>query len=267
MSGEERAVTSYRSFADHVLPRVRAGGYNTVQLMAVMEHSYYASFGYHVTNFFAVSSRCGSPEDLKYLVDRAHALGLRVLLDVVHSHASSNVTDGLNGFDFGQPSADSYFHAGPRGYHSLWDSRCFAYGNWEVLRFLLSNLRWWVEEYRFDGFRFDGVTSMLFRHHGIHRAFSGHYHEYFGDDTDVEACVYLMLANELVHALLPGATTIAEDVSGMPTLALPLSEGGMGFDYRLAMSIPDRWWGRGGDGWARRKRLTGVLTVSGPLHL
>ncbi|CAA7391260.1 unnamed protein product [Spirodela intermedia] len=241
MSGSEPQVSSYREFADNVLPRIRANDYNTIQLMAIMEHSYYASFGYHVTNFFAVSSRSGTPEDLKYLIDKAHSLGLRVLMDVVHSHASNNVTDGLNGYDVGQGSQDSYFHSGDRGYHKLWDSRLFNYANWEVLRFLLSNLRWWLEEFRFDGFRFDGVTSMLYHHHGIDMGFTGNYNEYFSEATDVDAVVYMMLANCLVHNLLPDATVIAEDVSGMPTLCRPISEGGVGFDYRLAMAIPDKW--------------------------
>ncbi|KAK9946818.1 hypothetical protein M0R45_012261 [Rubus argutus] len=241
MSSSEPRINSYREFADDVLPRIQANNYNTVQLMAVMEHSYYASFGYHVTNFFAVSSRSGTPEDLKYLIDKAHSLGLRVLMDVVHSHASNNVTDGLNGFDVGQCSQESYFHAGDRGYHKLWDSRLFNYANWEVLRFFLSNLRWWLEEYQFDGFRFDGVTSMLYHHHGINMAFTGNYCEYFTEATDVDAVVYLMLANDLIHKMLPSATVIAEDVSGMPALGRPVSEGGVGFDYRLAMAIPDKW--------------------------
>ncbi|CAL5205530.1 unnamed protein product [Lathyrus oleraceus] len=241
MSSSEPRINSYREFADDILPRIRENNYNTVQLMAVMEHSYYASFGYHVTNFFAVSSRSGSPEDLKYLIDKAHSLGLNVLMDVIHSHASNNVTDGLNGFDVGQSSQQSYFHAGDRGYHKLWDSRLFNYANWEVLRFLLSNLRWWLEEYKFDGFRFDGVTSMLYHHHGINMAFTGDYNEYFSEETDVDAVVYLMLANSLVHDILPDATVIAEDVSGMPGLCRPVSEVGIGFDYRLAMAIPDKW--------------------------
>ncbi|KAL8135755.1 hypothetical protein AgCh_010397 [Apium graveolens] len=241
MSSSEPRVSSYREFADNILPRIKANNYNTVQLMAVMEHSYYGSFGYHVTNFFAVSSRSGTPEDLKYLIDKAHSIGLRVLMDIVHSHVSNNVTDGLNGFDVGQSSQDSYFHTGDRGYHQLWDSRLFNYANWEVLRFLLSNLRWWLEEYKFDGFRFDGVTSMLYHHHGINIEFTGNYNEYFSESTDVDAVVYLMLANNLIHSLLLDATVVAEDVSGVPGLGRPVLEGGIGFDYRLAMAIPDRW--------------------------
>ncbi|CAN4123087.1 unnamed protein product [Withania somnifera] len=231
MSSSKPRVNSYREFADDVLPRIKANNYNTVQLMAIMEHSYYGSFGYHVTNFFAVSK----------FEDKAHSLGLQVLVDVVHSHASSNVTDGLNGFDIGQSSQESYFHAGERGYHKLWDSRLFNYANWEVLRFLLSNLRWWLEEYNFDGFRFDGITTMLYVHHGINMGFTGKYNEYFSEATDVDAVVYLMLANNLIHKIFPNATVIAEDVSGMPGLGRPVSEGGIGFDYRLAMAIPDKW--------------------------
>uniref|UniRef100_A0A162AB90 1,4-alpha-glucan branching enzyme n=1 Tax=Daucus carota subsp. sativus TaxID=79200 RepID=A0A162AB90_DAUCS len=236
MSGLEPRVSSYREFADNILPRIKASNYNTVQLMAVMEHSYYGSFGYHVTNFFAVSSRSGTPEDLKYLIDKAHSLGLRVLMDIVHSHVSNNVTDGLNGFDVGQSSQDSYFHTGHRGYHQLWDSRLFNYANWEVLRFLLSNLRWWLEEYKFDGFRFDGVTSMLYHHHGINMEFTGDYNEYFSDSTDVDAVVYLMLANNLIHSLLLDATVVAEDVSGVPGLGRPAIVG----DKTIAFLLMDQ---------------------------
>ncbi|KAL3505491.1 hypothetical protein ACH5RR_035332 [Cinchona calisaya] len=263
MSSSEPRINSYREFADDVLPRIQANNYNTVQLMAVMEHSYYASFGYHVTNFFAASSRSGTPEDLKYLIDKAHSLGLRVLMDIVHSHASNNVTDGLNGFDVGQSSQDSYFHTGERGYHELWDSRLFNYANWEVLRFLLSNLRWWIEEFNFDGFRFDGVTSMLYHHHGFNSTFTGNYSEYFSESTDVDAVVYMMLANNLIHKILPDATVIAEDVSGMPGLCRSVSEGGIGFDYRLAMAIPDKWIdylkNKKDEDWSM-KEITGSLT-------
>ncbi|RZF42612.1 hypothetical protein LSTR_LSTR001407 [Laodelphax striatellus] len=234
----EGRVGQYKEFAQNVLPRIKKLGYNAIQLMAIMEHAYYASFGYQVTSFFAASSRYGTPEELKELLDEAHRLGLYVLLDVVHSHASKNVLDGLNQFD----GTDScYFHAGARGEHSLWDSRLFNYSDYEVLRFLLSNLRWYCEEYQFDGFRFDGVTSMLYHSRGIGQGFSGHYDEYFGLNVDTEAVVYLMLANYLLHDFYPNVTTIAEDVSGMPGSCRPVEEGGIGFDYRLAMAIPDKW--------------------------
>lgn len=236
ISSPEPKVASYKEFTANVLPRIRDLGYNIIQLMAVMEHAYYASYGYQINNFFAASSRYGLPDDLKELVDTAHSMGLTVLLDVVHSHASKNVLDGINMFD---GSSHQYFHDGPKGRHELWDSRLFNYGHHEVLRFLLSNLRFWIEEYQFDGFRFDGVTSMLYTHHGIGTGFSGGYHEYFGPTVDYEGVVYLMLANEMLHRLFPDVITVAEDVSGMPALCLPLSLGGLGFDYRLAMAIPD----------------------------
>ncbi|KAL6841200.1 hypothetical protein ACP4OV_028973 [Aristida adscensionis] len=196
------------------------------------------SFGYHVTNFFAPSSRFGTPEDLKSLIDKAHELGLLVLMDIVHSHASNNTLDGLNGFD---GTDTHYFHGGPRGHHWMWDSRLFNYGSWEVLRFLLSNARWWLEEYKFDGFRFDGVTSMMYTHHGLQVTFTGNYGEYFGFATDVDAVVYLMLVNDLIHGLYPEAVAIGEDVSGMPTFCIPVQDGGVGFDYRLHMAVPDKW--------------------------
>eukprot|EP00160_Parvularia_atlantis_P020804 Unigene8767_Nuclearia_a/m.26834 Unigene8767_Nuclearia_a/g.26834 ORF Unigene8767_Nuclearia_a/g.26834 Unigene8767_Nuclearia_a/m.26834 type:complete len:677 (+) Unigene8767_Nuclearia_a:3-2033(+) len=234
----EGKIASYDDFREQILPRVVCQGYNAIQLMAVMEHAYYASFGYQVTSFFAASSRFGTPEALKRLVDEAHKLGVAVFLDVVHSHASKNVLDGLNMFD---GTDYCYFHGGGKGNHDLWDSRLFNYGHWETLRFLLSNLRWYYEEYGFDGFRFDGVTSMLYVHHGMGYGFSGDYNEYFGMLVDQEAVVYMMLANELLHRLSPSVVTIAEDVSGMPTLCRPVAEGGVGFDYRLGMAIPDMW--------------------------
>uniref|UniRef100_A0A5F9DKX8 1,4-alpha-glucan-branching enzyme n=1 Tax=Oryctolagus cuniculus TaxID=9986 RepID=A0A5F9DKX8_RABIT len=238
ISSHEGKIASYKHFTCNVLPRIKGLGYNCIQMMAIMEHAYYASFGYQVTSFFAASSRYGTPEDLKELVDTAHSMGIIVLLDVVHSHASKNSEDGLNMFD----GTDScFFHSGPRGTHNVWDSKLFAYSNWEVLRFLLSNIRWWLEEYCFDGFRFDGVTSMLYHDHGVGKSFSGDYSEYFGLHVDEDALVYLMLANHLVHTLYPDSITIAEDVSGMPALCSPILQGGGGFDYRLAMAIPDKW--------------------------
>ena len=236
MAGEEPRVHGYREFADHILSRAVAGGYNTLQMMAVQEHPYYGSFGYHVSSFFAPSSRFGTPEDLKYLIDTAHGMGLAVLLDVVHSHAVKNTAEGLNEFD---GTDDLYFHAGARGDHPAWDSKCFDYGKPEVRRFLLSNLRYWLEEFRFDGFRFDGITSMLYHSRGL-KAF-GHYDDYFGSDADDDAILYLQLATALVHAVKPGAIIVAEDMSGMPGLCRPHAEGGIGFTHRLAMGIPDFW--------------------------
>ena len=237
MAQDAEKIGTYREFTENVLPRIAASGYNVLQLMAIQEHPYYASFGYQVSSFFAPSFRYGPPEDLKALIDSAHGLGLRVLMDIVHSHAVANEVEGLSRFD---GSLYQYFHAGPRGTHSAWDSRCFDYGKHQVLHFLLSNCRYWLDEFDFDGFRFDGITSMLYLHHGLGAAFTG-YEDYFGDQVDEDALVYLSLANRLVHGLRPDAITIAEDVSGMPALASPPEKGGVGFDYRFAMGIPDYW--------------------------
>lgn len=237
MAPEEGRVGSFREFADTILPRIVSLGYNTIQLMAVMEHPYYGSFGYHVSNFFAVSSRFGTPEELKELIDRAHSMGLLVIMDIVHSHAVKNILEGLNLFD---GTDYQYFHAGGRGLHPAWDSLCFDYAKLEVVQFLLSNVRFWLEEYHFDGYRFDGVTSMLYHDHGLGKHFSS-YDDYFNENVDEDAVSYLMVANELVHAVDDGALSIAEDVSGMPGLARPVAEGGLGFDYRLAMGLPDYW--------------------------
>lgn len=236
MAQEKEGVGTYVEFADEILPRVKNLGYNAVQMMAIMEHPYYGSFGYHVSNFFAPSSRFGTPEDLKYLINKAHSMGIAVVMDVVHSHAVKNLAEGLNEFD---GSDHQYFHSGGRGYHEGWDSKLFDYGKWEVKRFLLSNARYWMEEFHFDGFRFDGVTSMLYFHHG-HTSFD-HYDKYFKQDVDWDAVTYLQLANEVIHHIKKNSVSIAEDVSGMPGLCREIEEGGVGFDYRLGMGIPDYW--------------------------
>ncbi len=237
MSGEAGRVTTFREFTRDVLPRIAAARYNTVQLMGVMSHPYYGSFGYHVANFYSVSSRFGTKNDLKRLVDAAHGLGLRVIMDLVHSHAVKNEAEGIARYD---GTRSQFFHAGARGEHAAWDSLCFDYSRPEVLRFLLSNCRWWLEEYHLDGFRFDGVTSMLYRHHGLGKCFTG-YDDYFGSDADDESYVYLTLANMVIHGFRRDAVTVAEDVSGMPGLAAPAAEGGCGFDYRMAMGVTDCW--------------------------
>lgn len=237
MAQEKEAIGTFREFADITLPRIQASGYNTVQLMAIMEHPYYASFGYHVSNFFAVSSWFGNPDDLKYLIDTAHRLGISVLMDIVHSHAVKNLAEGINEFD---GTVHQFFHRGAKGNHSAWDSKLFNYDKHEVMHFLLSNIKYWLDEYHFDGFRFDGVTSMCYHDHGLGTAFDN-YGKYFSLNTDVEALTYLQLANELIKEVRPDAVSIAEDMSGMPGMCLPVAEGGIGFDYRLAMGMPDFW--------------------------
>jgi 1,4-alpha-glucan branching enzyme len=237
MAQEEGKVGTFKEFTANVLPRIANLHYNAIQLMAIQEHPYYGSFGYHVSNFFAVSSRFGTPEDLKELIDTAHSLGLIVIMDLVHSHAVKNINEGLNRFD---GTDHQYFHGGARGQHVAWDSLCFDYSKYEVQRFLLSNVRYWLEELRFDGFRFDGVTSMLYLDHGLGKTFSS-YDDYFTLNTDGDALGYLQLANGVAHAVRPTVVTVAEDMSGMVGLARPVSEGGLGFDYRLAMGIPDYW--------------------------
>jgi len=237
MSREFAGVSSYRQFQEEVLPRIIRSGYNTIQIMAVMEHPYYGSFGYHVSNFFAASSRFGTPEEFKELVDAAHGFGLRVIIDLIHSHAVRNEVEGLGRFD---GTKYQYFHAGDRGSHSAWDSYCFDYSKPQVLHFLLSNCRFWLDEYHVDGFRFDGITSMLYKHHGLGHAFTS-YHDYFSSQVDEESLIYLTLANKVIHQIRPDAITIAEDVSGMPGLAAPVEHCGCGFDYRLAMGVTDYW--------------------------
>jgi len=237
MAQEEEKIGSFREFTFGVLPRIANAGYNTLQLMAIQEHPYYGSFGYQVSSFFAPSSRYGAPEDLKLLIDAAHAQGLTVFMDLIHSHSVSNEVEGLSRFD---GTAFQYFHEGPRGKHTAWDSRLFDYDKTQVLHFLLSNCRYWLDEFHFDGFRFDGVTSMLYLQHGLSRVFTS-YNDYFDGSLDEDALAYLALANRVIHAVRPDAATIAEDVSGMPGLAVSQSDGGFGFDYRFAMGVPDYW--------------------------
>ena len=237
MAQEEGKVGSYREFADNTLPHVKEAGYNTIQLMAIMEHPYYGSFGYQVSNFFAASSWFGKPEDLKYLVNKAHSMGIQVLLDVVHSHAVKNTAEGINMFD---GTTWQFFHDGQKGEHPAWGTKCFDYGKTGVIHFLLSNLKFWMTEYHFDGFRFDGVTSMLYHDHGLGTDFNSN-DKYFSYNTHTDAITYLQLANELIRQVNPDAITIAEDMSGMPGMALPIEDGGIGFDYRLGMGLPDMW--------------------------
>ncbi len=237
MSSEEQKVASFTEFREKVLPRVIETGYNTLQIMALQEHPYYGSFGYQVSSFYALSSRFGTPEEFKALVDAAHRAGIAVIMDVVHSHAVSNEVEGLSRLD---GSYTTYFHEGPRGQHPAWGSRCFDYGKGQTIHFLLSNLKYWMEEYCLDGFRFDGVTSMLYYDHGLGRDFTS-YDCYFDGGQDGDAITYLGLANILVKELNPNAFTIAEDMSGLPGLAAPIAEGGIGFDYRMSMGVADHW--------------------------
>ena len=237
MAGEEGRVHTYDEFRVKMLPRIKENGYNTVQLMAIPEHPYYGSFGYHVSSFFAPSSRFGTPFQLKQLIDDAHGKGLAVIMDLVHSHAVKNEVEGLGNYD---GTRFQFFHDGERGEHKQWDSYCFNYGKNEVLHFLLSNIKYWLDEFNFDGFRFDGVTSMLYFDHGLGKAFTS-YDDYFNLNVDHETTTYFRLANKLIKEVKKNSISIAEDMSGMPSLAVPIDQGGIGFDFRMAMGVPDFW--------------------------
>ena len=237
MASEEECVATFNEFRINVLPRIKKLGYNVIQLMAIQEHPYYGSFGYHVSSLFAVSSRFGTPEELKMLIDEAHGLGIKVIMDIVHSHAVRNEIEGLGAYDGTQYQ---FFHEGARGEHPAWDSFCYNYGKQEVIHFLLSNIKFWLSEYRLDGFRFDGVTSMMYLDHGLGRDFTS-YEYYFDGGQDEDALVYLMLANQLMKEINVNSISVAEEMSGYPGLASKIEDGGLGFDYRLAMGIPDFW--------------------------
>lgn len=237
MAGEEERVHTYNEFRELMLPRIKANGYNTIQLMAIPEHPYYGSFGYHISSFFAPSSRFGTPEELKQLIDEAHEMGISVIMDLVHSHAVKNELEGLGNYD---GTRFQFFHDGAKGDHPAWDSFCFNYGKNQVIHFLLSNIKYWLEEFKFDGYRFDGVTSMLYFDHGLERAFTT-YDDYFNEGVDHQATTYFRMANKLMKQINPNSLSIAEDMSGMPGLAAPIEDGGLGFDYRMAMGVPDFW--------------------------
>ncbi|MBO6077329.1 MAG: alpha amylase C-terminal domain-containing protein [Bacteroidaceae bacterium] len=269
MAQERECVGTYMEFKNNVLPRVKAAGYNCIQVMAIQEHPYYGSFGYHVSSFFAPSSRFGTPEELKELIDAAHGMGISVIMDLVHSHSVKNEYEGLGNLA-GDPN--QYFLPGDRHEHSAWGSLCFDYGKTQVLHYLLSNCKYWLDEFKFDGFRFDGVTSMLYYSHGLGEAFCN-YDDYFNGHQDDDAICYLMLANRVIHQFNPNAITIAEEVSGMPGLAAPFTDGGFGFDYRLAMNIPDYWiktikekkdedWSMAGIWWEVTNRRKDEKTIS-----
>ena len=236
MAQEEAKVGTYNEFTKNILPRIKEAGYNAVQLMAIAEHPYYGSFGYHVANFFAPSSRFGTPEELKKLIDTAHKMGIAVIMDLVHAHYVKNMNEGILDLD---GSGHHYSKAGEAGYQQYWDSMIFDYGKGGVEHFLLSNVKYWLDEFHFDGFRFDGVTSMLYYHRGYIDFDSRE--KFFDEGVDLDAVTYLTLANRLVHDFRPKATTIAEDVSGMPGVCCKIEDGGVGFDYRLGMAIPDFW--------------------------
>lgn len=237
MSSEEEKVATFEEFRVNVLPHIEALGYDTIQIMALQEHPYYGSFGYQVSNFYALSSRFGTPEEFKHLVDDAHARGIAVVMDIVHSHSVDNEAEGLSLFDGRE---DLYFYKGPQGHHPVWGSRCFDYGKSETKYFLLSNCKFWMEEYHLDGFRFDGVTSMLYWDHGLGKDFVG-YDNYFNAGVDENAVTYLALAAMLVKEIDPDGITIAEDMSGMAGLAAPFEAGGLGFEFRMAMGVADHW--------------------------
>lgn len=237
MSGEEERVHTYNEFRTEILPRIKEAGYNVIQFMAIPEHPYYGSFGYHVSSFFAPSSRFGTPDELKQLIDEAHGMGITVIMDLIHSHAVRNEIEGIGRYDGTQYQ---FFHEGERGLHPAWDSYCFNYGKNEVLHFLLSNLKYWLDVFNFDGYRFDGVTSMLYHDHGLGKAFGG-YGDYFSPNLDYDAVVYFKLANKLIHQVKPSALSIAEDMSGLPGLCAKIDDGGLGFDFRMSMGVPDYW--------------------------
>ena len=228
-------IGTYLEVAHDVIHRVKYAGYTAVQLMAVHEHPYYGSFGYHVSNPYGICSRFGTRQDFKYLVDNCHEVGLLVIIDLVHAHAVKNLSEGLGEFD-GQ---DGYlFKTGQNALHPAWDSLVYDYENQATVSYLLSNARYWIEEYGIDGFRVDGVTSILYNDHGIgHTGFTDN--DYLGSNLNQSGLLYLVLLCKLAHELRPDFILIAEDVSGLPGLARPALLGGVGFDYRLQMGLPD----------------------------
>jgi 1,4-alpha-glucan branching enzyme len=237
LARQGQSVGSYRDFAADMLPRIRDAGYTAVQLMGILEHPLYRSYGYQVSSYFAPSSRFGTPDEFRGLVDAAHGLSLMVILDIPHGHACANTEQGIAAYD-----GSRYLFSGE---HNQWGTPSFDYAQEMTRRFLLSNCRYWLEEFRVDGFRFDAVGNMIYADHGVDDDFSHVGRCFYGGNglprADENGELYLCLANALIRRIRPQALSIAEEFSGMPGLTCPPKEGGLGFDYRFAMGIPDYW--------------------------
>ncbi len=220
---------SYRELAEQLPPYVRDLGFTHVELLPVMEHPFFGSWGYQVTGYFAPSSRYGVPQDFMLLVDRLHQAGIGVILDWVPSHFPTD-GHGLAFFD----GTHLYEHADPRqGFHPDWSSFIFNYGRNEVRSFLLSNARYWLEMFHADALRVDAVASMLYRDYS--RKQGEWVPNVFGGRENLEAISFLQRLNTEMYGALPDVQMIAEESTAWPLVSRPTSGGGLGFGMKWDM--------------------------------
>jgi 1,4-alpha-glucan branching enzyme len=227
--GDGNRYLSYAELADDLLPYVRNLGFTHVELMPISEHPFDGSWGYQPTSLYAPTRRFGTPDQFRGFVDRAHALGLKVIIDWVPGHFPTD-PHGLGRFD----GTALYEHVDPReGRHMDWDTLIYNYGRNEVANFLLSNATFWIERYGIDGLRVDAVASMIYRNYS--RREGEWLPNQYGGVENLEATRFLKRMNELVFGQFPAATTFAEESTAWPMVSRPTSMGGLGFGFKWNM--------------------------------